>query len=181
MDEWPNWLTFLVRLAVSLAVWGAFFWVGMKLSGGLVIGAVGFSLLAVPVFGIALGKPLVLLADEGFSWLWHQPMQKFQGSYFAFNNVQVRIYEGNDGRLWLVAKDVLHAVGMKGVPDSFLAVYPDGTKVLAGTLLTAMDTDSVHHLLDKRNEHESIRFLQWMEREVLKPWERKRERAAPGP
>lgn len=179
MDEWPNWLTFLVRLVLALAIWGGFFWLGMKLSGGLVIGAVGFSLLAVPVFGVALAKPLVMLSHEGFSWLAEQPMRKWQGAYFAFNDMQVRIYEG-ENRLWLVASDVLRAVGMKAVPDSFLAVYPDSCKVLAGTWLTAIDPTAVHHLLGKRNEHESVRFLQWLDREVIKPWERKRERGRLG-
>jgi hypothetical protein len=175
LDEWPNWLLLLVRLAVSLAVWGAFFYFGLWLSGGKVIGGVGFSLLAVPVFGIALAKPLVLISHEGMSWLWHQPMRKWQGSYYAFNDRQVRIFEGED-RLWFAAKDVLAAVGMKAIPDSFLAVYPEGCKVLPGSFLTALDADAIRSLLGKRNEHESIRFLQWMEREVLKPWARKKER-----
>jgi hypothetical protein len=66
------------------------------------------------------------------------------------------------------------------MPDSFRAVYPDRCKVLAGTLLTAIDPDAVHHLLGKRNDHESVRFLQWLDREVVKPWEHKRERARLG-
>ena len=175
MDEWPNWATFLARLAFGLALCWLLFAFG-KWFGGQMLTGVLFGLFALPMIALLIRRPLIMMMDEGLSWMWHQPMQKFQGSYFAFDNVQVRIYEGVDGGLWLVAKDVLKAVGMKGVPDSFLAAYPDGTKVLAGTLLTAMDPASVHHLLDKRNDPQSIRFLQWMEREVIKPWERKQER-----
>lgn len=175
MDEWPNWLLLLVRFVLAMAVWGAFFYLGMYLSGGLVIGAVGFSLLGVPVIGVALAKPLVLISHEGMSWMWQQPMRKWQGSYYSFNDQQIRIYEGED-RLWFAAKDVLSAVGMKGVPDSFLAVYPEGCKVLPGMFVTALDPEALRNLLGKRHDHESIRFLQWMEREVMKPWQRKKER-----
>ena len=52
-----------------------------------------------------------------------------------------------------------------------------GSRVVPGTRLTALNARALEQMLGKRNEHEAIRFLQWMRREVVKPWERKRERA----
>lgn len=175
MDEWPNWLFFLVRLLVAAAAVGGFFHTGMWLTGGHVVGSVGFTMLAVPVVGVALAKPIVLLSHEGFSWLWHQPDEKWQGQYYAFNDVQVRVFE-DEGELWFVVGDVVTAVGMKAVPASFRAIYPKGSRVLRGTRLTVMNARSLDQLLGRRKEHEAMRFINWMHREVILPWERKKER-----
>lgn len=175
MDEWPNWLFLLVRLLVAAAVCGSFFYVGLWLSDGKVIGGVGFMMLSVPAIGVALAKPIVLLAHEGMSWLWQKPMEAWQGSYYSFNDMQVRVYEFED-ELWFVVPDVVRAVGMKSVPQSFRAIYPKGSRILPGTRLSVMNRASLENLLGKRNEHEAIRFLNWMRREVVKPWERKREK-----
>lgn len=140
----------------------------------------GLPMLAVlftaPIFAWVMARLLVKYGGEGFSWLAGLAMQKWQGSYYAFNDVQVRVYEEDD-ELWFVVPDVLKAVGIKAVPRSYLAIYPDGAKVLAGTGLTVMNNAALEHMLGKRNDHEAIRFLTWMRRDVVKPWERKRERA----
>jgi hypothetical protein len=41
----------------------------------------------------------------------------------------------------------------------------------------ALDPDGVEHLLGKRNDHEAMRFLTWMRRDVVAPWEKRRQRA----
>ena len=53
-------------------------------------------------------------------------------------------------------------------------MHPREVRVVPGTNLKALDPEGLERLLGKRNEHESIRFLNWMRREVVKPWERKR-------
>jgi prophage antirepressor-like protein len=88
--------------------------------------------------------------------------------------VQIRIFE-DDGKLWFVVGDVMYAIGMKELPESFRAVRPRDVRVVPGTRLKALDPAGLEHLLGKRNEHESIRFLNWMRREVVRPWEKKRE------
>lgn len=163
----------VVRLILCAALSAAMTWIGWKL-GDKPWALLGF-VFSTPIMGMALRKPLVECLHEGFTWMSRQPLMKWQGSYYAFNDVQVRVYE-DEGELWFVASDVLSAVGMRGLPDSFLAIYPDGSRVVAGTRLTALNAESLEQMLGKRNEHEAIRFLQWMRREVVKPWERKRER-----
>ena len=164
----------LLRLVLCAALSAAMTWVGWKL-GGKSWGLTAF-LFSTPIIGLALCRPLVEGIHEGFTWLSQRPLAKWQGSYYAFNDVQVRVFEDED-ELWFAAKDVLAAVGMRSIPDSFLAIYPEGSRVIPGTRLTALNARALEQMLGKRNEHEAIRFLQWMRREVVKPWERKRERA----
>ncbi|HET7730736.1 MAG TPA: hypothetical protein VFK48_11950 [Usitatibacter sp.] len=164
----------LLRLVLCAAVSAAMTWIGWKL-GGKPWALLGF-LFSAPIMGAALRKPLVEGIHEGFTWLSQRPLAKWQGSYHAFNEVQVRVYEDGD-QLWFAAKDVLDAVGMRGIPDSFLAIYPEGSRVIPGTRLTGLNAAAVERMLGNRNEHEAIRFLQWMRREVVRPWERKKERA----
>ena len=169
-----NGMLLLLRILMCVAISAAMTWVGWKL-GDRPWAMIGF-LFSTPIIGMALRKPLVEAIHEGFTWLSQQSMVKWQGIYYSFNDVQVRIYEDDDD-LWFVASDVLKAVGMRGVPDSFLAIYPDGCKVVPGTRLSALNPAALEAMLGKRNEHEAVRFLQWMRREVVKPWEKKRERA----
>lgn len=160
-------LYFALGVVALLAIPVGLAWAGLWLVG---------LLCALPMLGWLLARVLVHQGGNAFSWISSLPLRKWQGAYYSFNDVQVRVYEDEDD-LWFVASDVLAAVGMRGVPDSFLAVYPDGSRVIPGTRLTGLNAGALEQMLGKRNEHEAIRFLQWMRREVVKPWERKRERA----
>jgi hypothetical protein len=160
-------LYFALGVVALLAIPVGLAWAGLWLVG---------LLFALPMVAWLVSRLLVQRGGEALGWISSLPLRKWQGSYYAFNEVQVRVYEDEDD-LWFVAADVLTAVGMRGVPDSFLAVYPDGSRVIPGTRLTGLNAAAVEQMLGKRNEHEAIRFLLWMRREVVKPWERKRERA----
>ena len=168
-----NGLILLLRIVMCAAISAAMTWIGWKL-GQKPWALLGF-LFSTPIMGMALRKPLVEAVHEGFTWLSQRPMAKWQGVYYSFNDVQIRVYEDDD-QLWFVASDVLNALGMRGIPDSFLAIHPDGCKVVPGTRLAALNPASLEALLGKRNEHDVGRFLLWMRREVVKPWERKRQR-----
>jgi hypothetical protein len=130
-------------------------------------------LFALPILAWIASRLLVHGGSEALSWMSREPLGKWEGTYYAFNDVQIRIFE-DDGRLWFVVGDVMYAIGMKKLPDSFRAVHPRDVRVVPGTRLKSLDPAGLERLLGKRNEHEAIRFLTWMRREVVKPWERKR-------
>ena len=138
------------------------------------LGMIGF-LLTLPLLAWLASRLIVHGSGGAVGWINRQATRKWHGNYYAFNDIQIRIHE-DDGRLWFVAKDVLLALDMKDVADSFLARFPDEARVVAGTGLTALDSDGLEKLLGKRQDHEAVRFLQWMRREVMMPWEKKRER-----
>ena len=133
---------------------------------------------AVPIVAWVGARLLIKGGGEAFTWMSRMPLMKWQGNYYAFNNYQVRVLE-DEGELWFVAKDVLAAIELKKHPrvETFLATYPDDARMLTGYRLVALSPAGLDKLLGNSTHHESIRFLQWVHREVLKPWERKRERA----
>jgi hypothetical protein len=167
----PNWALLLVRLLLCAFVSALFVWIGQQVhprAGGWI----GF-VLSVPLYGTALAKPLVELFCEGITWLSRQPMRHWEGRYYEFNGIQIRVYEDDD-KLWFVAKDVLRATNAPAIPESFAATHSQGFRVLADTTLTCLDLDTVEKLLARSREHDPGRFILWARREVETPWERKR-------
>ncbi len=159
-------LWFALGVIVLLVVPVGLAWMGLGLIGVL---------FAAPIFGYVASRLLLNVGGGALTWMSRMPMRKWQGVYYAFNDVQVRVYEDDD-QLWFVATDVLKSLDMRGIPDSFLAIYPDGCKVVPGTRLSALNPAALEAMLGKRNEREAVRFLLWMRREVVKPWEKKRGR-----
>lgn len=98
-------LYFALGVVALLAIPVGLAWAGLWLVG---------LLFALPMVAWLVSRLLVQQGGDALGWISSLPLRKWQGSYYAFNDV---------------------------------------------------------------NEHEAIRFLQWMRCEVVKPWERKRERA----
>ena len=165
----PNWALLLVRFASSAAASALMTWVGWKLGGGpLALVAFVFS---SPLIGIAIARPMVELFHEGVGWLSAQPLEKWQGNYYEFGGVQVRVYE-DVGALWFAAKDVVKAAGIEANADAF----HEG-KVLEGANVRCLTAGEVEALLTTHQSREGGRFILWMRREVVAPWERKRSGA----
>ena len=162
----PNWALFLVRLSLGVAASVAMTWIGWKL-GGFSWALIGF-VFSTPVIGIAIAKPFVEMMHEGLTWLWHQPMMKWQGIYYEFGGVQVRVIE-DDGALWFAAEDVIKATGIKAKAATLLE-----TRLIPEFGLACLDIDGVEKVLLRHHSHESQRFVVWARRDVLTPWERKK-------
>jgi len=88
----PNWAFFLMRLTLGVGASALMTWGGNKL-GGFAFALIGF------VFSTAAHrrghrKALVEMIHEGFGWLWTQPLRKWQGIYYEFNGMQIRVIRG---------------------------------------------------------------------------------------
>ena len=165
----PNWALLLVRFLVAAAVSALMTWIGWKL--GQRAWALTAFVFSCPVIAIAIAKPLVELFHEGMGWLWAQPLEKWQGNYYEFGGVHVRVFEDR-GALWFAAKDVVKATGIEANADAF-----DEGRVLSGSNLRCLSIAQVETLLTTHRCHEAGRFLLWAQREVVAPWERKRSGA----
>jgi hypothetical protein len=163
----PNWAFLLVRAVVSLSFCAFATWIGWKLGGKpwMLVALV----VSIPAFGVAIAKPLVELSHEGLSWLAAQPLEKWEGRYYEFNSVHIRIYDDR-GELWFAA------IAIPANADSLLAVYPVGCKVLEG--LTCLAMPALEKFLSAHPGPESGRCLLWARREVIAPWEKRK--VAPG-
>jgi small subunit ribosomal protein S21 len=54
------------------------------------------------------------------------------------------------------------------------AVHPGDVRDIPGHRLKGLNPRGVENLLAKSHDHEAGRFLNWMQREVVRPWEKKR-------
>jgi hypothetical protein len=162
----PNWAFFLLRLALGVGFSAAMTWGGWKL-GGLKYALVAF-VLSTPAIAVAIARPLVELIHEGFTWTSRQPLKKWEGNYYEFGGVQVRVVE-DDGQLWFAADDVIKATGIAAVGGTLLEARDLPEWGFAG-----LGIDGVEKVLGRHRSHESGRFILWARREVIMPWERKR-------
>ena len=156
----PNGKLLVIRLAIGFAAIAVF---------GYAMGLIGI-VFAAPILGIAIAKPLVEVIHEGFTWTANQPLRKWQGRYYEFGGVQIRILE-HKGALWFAADDVVISTGM-----------PAGRKLLEATTIPVDDSDelsfldlaSLEKVLLRHRSPETTRFLLWAKREVAAPHERKK-------
>ncbi|MBC8022899.1 MAG: hypothetical protein H7Y14_07255 [Burkholderiales bacterium] len=169
MRDWPTPLVFLVRLVAFGGFVAVVTWIGWKL-GGKPWALIGF-LVSLPVLAFSLSRPLVQLIEDGFAWTAAQPLRKWQGNYYEFGGVQVRVVEDDDA-LWFAADDVIKATGIEAVGGAL----PE-SRLIAELRLSCLTIDGVETLLARHPSHESGRFILWARREVFTPWERKRSGA----
>ena len=165
----PNWAFLLTRLVLGLAASALMTFGGFKL-GGFTFALIGF-VFSTPLIAVAIAKPLVEMIEEGFGWLSAQPLKKWQGNYYEFGGVQVRVFEDED-ELWFAADDVIKATGISAVGGAL----PD-SRLIEEIRLSCLTLGGVEALLARHRSHEAGRFLLWARREVLVPWERKRSGA----
>lgn len=165
----PNGVRLLVRMVLGLAFVAALTWIGWKLGGKA--WALIALVVAVPVFGWSISRPLVEVIHEGFTWMSTQHLEKWEGNYYEFAGVQIRVF--NDGnQLWFAAADVIKATGIPANADSLLAAYQNGCKVLER--LTCLNMPALEKLVAAHRGPETGRLLLWAQREVVGPWEKKR-------
>jgi hypothetical protein len=177
LRDWSNGAVLLARLALC-----ATFVAPAMAFGWYVYGKPGM-LLAVlfvaPLAAKLLAKPLIELAHEGLSWLWQRPLAAWNGIYYAFDDVHVRIYEV-DGELWFAVADVLRAVAIERLPAGFAATHRAQLKRIPGSALQALPAGSLEALLGPLREPRAGRFLLWSQREVVAPWQKRKASAVAG-
>ena len=164
MEAWRIALLFVVRLAVSAGtLWLVFRYMGV----------IAF-LLAIPIAGVLLAKPIVLASENWLDWAKRQPFEQWQGNYYEFAGIQIRIYEV-DKKLWFADADVLNVLGQK--PTLMLGSTYDVHEydLIPDTRLHGFSEEGIEKLLRASDHHEARRMLLWVQREVVKQHRRKLE------
>ena len=151
---------------------------------GLVIGLLGAAVLfrVMGIIGILLALPLVAWgASRVFVDMTHGAvagigdghLEEWEGSYYEFAGIHIRIYE-IDGRLWFVAADIIKALNIEANARLLASAKP---REIAGTGLPALTADKVEAFVLAHAPQEAARFVNWMKRDVVAAWERKKSGA----
>jgi hypothetical protein len=165
----PNWVLLLLRTGSAVAISTVMTWSANKVGRGDLGWTLIAFLLSVPIGAWLIAKPLVELLHEGLTWLSRHPLEKWQGNYYAFNSVHVRVFDDGE-RLWFCAQDMVTACHLKA-----LAPAIPGVELVEN--LPSLDIEGVEKFQGSHPHPELARFLLWAKREVIAPWERKKSGA----
>ena len=166
MEAWRIVLMFAVRLTVcAVILWTVFRYMGM----------VPF-VLAIPITGVLLARPIIEAGGAWFHWAKKQPFAEWHGNYYEFAGTQIRMIEvGRE--LWVVDADLLRVIGEKPtlMLGSLYGVHD--YDVIADTKFHGFSPAGAEKVLRKSEHYEAKRMLMWLQREVYKQHARKQDLA----
>ena len=164
MDAWRIARLFAIRLALSAAIlWLIFRYMGM----------IAF-ILAIPIVGALLAKPIIEAGGSWINWAKKQPVAEWQGNYYEFAGTQIRMLEVGK-ELWVVDADLLRVIGEK--PSLMLGSLYDIHEygAIDETRFHGFSPAGAAKVLNKSTHVEAKRMLMWLQREVYKVHQRKQE------
>ena len=136
-----------------------------------------FVALSAPLWGVLLKKPIVEGLGNYFRWAKQQPYMRWQGRYYEFESVHIRVFEDDYGHLWFCDKDVLRALGQSVAKTYRLAYAETDYRAIPGERLKGFSENAVILVVSRIRHPSAGKFKFWLEREVLAPHHKKREKA----
>jgi hypothetical protein len=132
---------------------------------------------AAPLFGVLLARPLIDLAGDLGRATRGLALDDIEGRHYAFKGLHIEVAEDADGRRWLRAADVRKAVPGLPADASLLHLYPAGTRRAGRRRAVGVEAETLWQALDRSSEAQTLKFRLWLEREVILPARRQRERS----
>ena len=134
------------------------------------------ALPVVGLFGIALARPLIDLA-EALGWQMRRVhWRDVEGRHYAHRGRTVAVVEDDEHRHWLRLADVRAIVGFTASDGALAVSYPDRVRELGRPATPHIRDDALLAHLAKERSPEAARLRQWVDREVAFPARRRRER-----
>ncbi len=124
---------------------------------------------AAPLWGVALARPLLDLASELRHATRRAAYAGTGGRHFEHRGHAIDILDDDDHHRWLSIADV-----RKLIPDlpreaTLQRQFPDAVREDAALKGWRISAEALMAYLSKATEPESLRFRNWLEREVVRP------------
>jgi len=163
-------LRIITSIGLRLAACGLVAWGAWRLLGetGLAVSA--------PVFGIALAKPLIELAGALRDAMKRSHLRDVEGRHYAFRGHRVQVIEDADRRRWVRLADVRAVVGFTATDGALAISYPGGVRRLGRPAELHVGEEALLAHLRKERSPEAQRLRRWVEREIVFPARRQREK-----
>jgi hypothetical protein len=139
--------------------------------------AAGMSLLIFFPCSFMLSKPIMEWAEVLGVFVRRRPLAKWQGSYYQFAGIHIRIYP-IEKSLWFVDSDVLRVIEKKSSPMLRSRFDVNEYELIPGTKLHGFSEQGIEKLLRASPHPEAGRMLLWVQRDVVKPFRRRLEMEA---
>jgi len=135
-----------------------------------------------PLIGLYMLWPLWRGGRLVLSRMRESPLAPWQGRYYAFDNVQIRVLLDEENRLLMVASDVLDALRVEGrdrAPDRIRAIAGrDALITVLGLAEPVFTEKGLQAWLERNSRRDVVRFARWLRTQVSEPHHRRREGAA---
>lgn len=158
--------TIALRLGVcGLVAWAAWRWLGLTTM-----------VTTLPLFGILLARPLLELAGALRDGMKQVQLAAVEGRHYAFRGRHVQVLEDADRRRWVRLADVRAIVGFTASDGALAITYRDGVRRLGRPAEPHISEEALLAHLLKERAPEAARLRVWVEREIVFPARRERER-----
>jgi hypothetical protein len=139
------------------------------------LGAVGL-VVSAPLFGVLLARPLLELVAE----LRHSARQlaysELEGRHFEHRGFSLSIVEDERHHRWVRVSDVRKVISTFPREAVLRQQFPEGLRDDAAARGPMIHADALLAYLARSTEPGSVRFRNWLEREVVFPAARIRQR-----
>jgi hypothetical protein len=139
------------------------------------LGPIGL-VVSAPLFGVLLAKPLFELADE----LRHSDKtlaySAIQGRNFEHRGFRLDVAEDDRHHRWISVNDVRKLIPSLPKPAVLRSHFPDGVQEDRAISGHRIHDDALLEYLAKSTDANSLKFRNWLEREVALPGAKVRQR-----
>jgi hypothetical protein len=155
--------TIALRLAVCvLVVWAARRWLGNVAM-----------VTTLPIFGVALARPLLDFAGDIRDAIKGARWRHVQGRHYAFRDQPIRVA---DHQRWVHLGDIRAIAGFTASDGALTLTYPNGARRLGKPAELHLSDEALLAHLRKERAPDAVRLCLWVEREIVFPARRERER-----
>lgn len=133
-----------------------------------------------PLFGIAVARPVIDLLGDSRRATRQLALQSVSGRYYAFKGHAIDIVDDVDGHRWLRTADVRKVI--TGLPrdGTLLRMFPGAAEQPEPPTDPRIRAEQLAEYLLKATDADALRFKLWLEREVILPARKRRERLPSG-
>lgn len=160
----------LRTIAIRLALCAAATWALWRLGFGAGV------LFMAPLLGLALARPLLDLAIAVWGEMRRANWRELEGRHFAFKGRTVRVVEDADHQRWVRLADIRAIAGFTASDAALKITYPGGWSLRGRPPEPHLSDEALLAHLAKERSPVAVRLRQWVEREIVFPARRQRER-----
>lgn len=139
------------------------------------LGAIGLVVCA-PLFGVALARPILELMEESAHTARRSAFRDVDGRHFQYKGTPLDVVEDTDSYRWLRLADVRKIVTALPADQVLRSLHPEGLQDMRSARNPCIKAEALLQYLQKATDPGSLRFKVWLEREVVMPAIRIRER-----
>jgi hypothetical protein len=162
----------LKTIALRLALCGAATWLVWR--AGFDTGLV----FMAGLYGICLARPLLDLASAFRHEMRRAQWRDVQGRHFSFRGHPVHVLEDDDHQRWIRLSDVRAIAGFTASDGALRLTYPNGWRLCGRPASPHLSDEALLAHLAKERAPTAAKLRHWVEREIVFPARRRRERHA---